>query len=70
MKKFMQVLFIGLVFFTIVFGSYQLFIDKTDAALFTCQWKFTCKYEGQRCDGSIRCDCKWLGNCGVGAPLQ
>ena len=75
MKKFLRVLFIGLVFFTFVFGSYQLFIDKADAALFRCQDNFTCVYTGQDCSDSIRCDCKSLGIpgdrwCGVGAPLQ
>ena len=75
MKKFIRVLFIGLVFFTFVFGSYQLFIDKADAALFSCKDGFTCLYAGQNCSGSIRCDCKDLGvpgyeTCGPGAPIE
>jgi hypothetical protein len=75
MKNFLRVLFIGLVFFTIVFGSYQLFIEKADADLFRCDWAHNCVYTGQDCSDSIRCDCKSFGIpgdrwCGVGAPIE
>jgi hypothetical protein len=58
MKNFLRVLFIGLVFFTIVFGSYQLFIDKADAALFRCNWDQKCISPGDDCSDSISCSCQ------------
>jgi hypothetical protein len=75
MKKFIRVLFIGLVFFTFLFGSYQLFIDKADAALFSCKSNFACAHVGQDCSGSIRCRCLDLGapgyeTCGPFAPIE
>jgi hypothetical protein len=58
MKNFMRVLFIVLLFFPIVFGSYQLFIDKVDAALFRCNWDQKCSSSGDDCSDSISYSCQ------------
>jgi hypothetical protein len=52
-----NVLFIGLVLFTILFGVYQIFFDKAEAALFHCDTSVGCFFTSQDCSGSITCHC-------------
>jgi hypothetical protein len=60
-KKLLRIvgnfLFIGLVLFTIVFGVYQIFFDKAEAAMFYCNTSVDCNYLGKPCSGSINCYC-------------
>jgi hypothetical protein len=51
------ILFIGLVFFAVVFGTYQIFFDKAEAALFSCSWG-NCKSVGADCSDSLKCTCR------------
>jgi hypothetical protein len=51
------VLFVGIVFFTVVFGTYQIFFDKAEAALFHCNENVNCTMHGPDCSGSIKCHC-------------
>lgn len=66
MDKIKKVLFIGLIFFAVAFGTYQMFMAPTDAAFLKCGDQ-ECKVANDDCGATLPCSCVQLF--GVG-PLK
>jgi hypothetical protein len=56
MNKVKKLLFIGLIFFAVVFSTYQVFLAPTKAAYLTCGTQ-PCTTVLQDCSGTIECTC-------------
>jgi hypothetical protein len=66
MSKIKKVLFIGLIFFAVVFSTYQMFMAPTEAGFLKCGDQ-PCLQPGGDCGATLPCSCVQLF--GVG-PLK
>jgi len=71
LKLIGRILFVGLVFFTILFGTYQLFFDSAEAGLFSCEITHNCQFVTEDCSGNIKCTCRGsiFTVCMIGGPV-
>ena len=69
-KLIARILFVGLVFFTILFGTYQIFFDRAEALRWKCNWTDPCITKYQDCSDTLICTCKGdiLPLCFIGEP--
>jgi hypothetical protein len=59
MNKIKKVLFIGLIFFAVVFSTYQMFMAPTEAGYLSCGTQ-DCTTPNKDCSGTIKCTCTYF----------